>query len=164
MSVGLFILADPWMMRIYEDLPAHERMTALECALATAGLCLIATVGVALIRLRIEIEAATWARVVNPICAWQFHTANVVEVDERIIPRLTLTTGERIYLVAAERSAAMRLGGKQVVGVQAVKGSEARDARARSSAVTKDRRGTWVYAIPWLVGAILSLIGLHLLP
>ncbi|WP_152192830.1 hypothetical protein [Georgenia satyanarayanai] len=151
-------------MRIYEDLPPDERMTVLECALATAGLCLLATVGAALIRVRIEIKAATWVRVVNPFCTWTFHTANVLDIDERIIPSLSLITGERIYLVAAERSAAMRLGGKQVAGVQAVKGSDVRDSRDRSSAVTKDRRGTAVYAVPWLAGAILSLVGLHLLP
>lgn len=160
MSLGLFFIADPWMLWIYEDLGPEDRMNTLESLLATGGLCLIATIGVILTRLRIEIREDALVRVVNPVWTWEFSRSHIVDVNHFIFPRVTLDSGHRIYLFGAEETLAMRLRGAELTNKNKLVYSGLPEGGQSSTPVTRTVRYAVLYVVPWLAGVLLSIVGL----
>ncbi|MFB7887661.1 hypothetical protein ACFCZ3_06455 [Cellulosimicrobium cellulans] len=162
MSIALFVGADPWMLWQYEGLPPSDRMTSEQSALATASLCLVASVGVTFARLRVIVGVDDRIVVVNPLHTWRFDRSQVASVERGALPRARLKTGETIWLFALENAPADRLRGTD-------RSAPLRDpdrrtghpgARPEPRATRRTASGVVPLVSPWVLGAAASVLGL----
>lgn len=163
MSIGLFVLADPWMLWQFDGLDPSDRLTAAQSALATASLCLIASIGVTFIRLRVELTEGGRIAVHNPLCTWRFDRARIIAITGGVVAKVALDSGERIWLLPLENSLADRLKGRdRAVPIPATErhrtGVGGTDVRPRDT--TKDFTAVLPICVPWILGAAACVVGL----
>lgn len=162
MSVGLFALADPWMIWQYNGLDPSDRLTGAQSTLATASLCLIASLGVVFVRLRVELSGDGRVAVFNPLHTWHFDRAKITAITGEVIPRVTLDSGERIWLLPLEHSMADRLSDRD--RAVPLRNAEHRGAIASGTDrpprdTTRALVGVFPILVPWLLGAAACLVG-----
>jgi hypothetical protein len=143
-----------------------DRMKMSDSLLATCSLALIATVGVVLVRLKIEMRPDGIVRVVNPVATWEFHLTQIHEVHGDRLPRLRLVSDELIWLFAAERSLGMQLVRRQVKGFGDLEDASNSDTHVviERATVRKSYSGDLWYLVPWLLGAALTGVGISFGP
>ncbi|WP_425954630.1 hypothetical protein [Xylanimonas sp. McL0601] len=159
-SIGLFFLNDPWMIWNYASLSPTERMTTLDSFAAMAVFCLIATVGVFFLRLKIEAWPDGSTLVVNPIATWWVGSGQIEQVIEGPLPSVQLRRGPRIWLFGAERSLAMSIMNHQLKHINQLQAVGERGEGSTEVVVSRTFRGTLWYLVPWLTGLCVCVVAI----